>query len=107
MRSVGENAWSPSEAPPTCFVMTTDGSAFDEDELRRFAGDRLDKPFTPRRVLAVSALPRTRNGKVLGRAIRSAVTRERQGDLSSLDDPVAIVEIRCAVESAKRVREGR
>ena len=95
----GESIW--------CFVVAPRDVSIDEDDLRSFVGTQLGKAFTPRRVIAVSLLPRTRNGKVLRRAIRAVVTGESQGDLSSLDNPGAIAEIQSAVESTAHVLEGR
>ena len=48
---------------------------------------QLGKPLRPDRVAVVPALPKTRSGKVMRRAIRSAWLELDPGDLSSLDDP--------------------
>ena len=42
----------------------------------------------------VLELPRTRSAKILRRAIRAAVVGEDAGDLSSLENPAALEEIR-------------
>jgi acetyl-CoA synthetase len=54
------------------------------------------KSFRPSKVRAVAGLPKTRNAKVLRRAIRAAVTGNDAGDLSSLEDPSAVDAIRAA-----------
>jgi acetyl-CoA synthetase len=56
--------------------------------------DRLGKPFRPARVLFVSALPKTRTAKILRRAIRAVAVGAEAGDLSSLENPEALAEIR-------------
>jgi acetyl-CoA synthetase len=56
----------------------------------------LGKPMKPRKVLFVSALPRTRNGKVMRRVVRAAWLGEPAGDLSSLENPAAVEAIRDA-----------
>jgi acetyl-CoA synthetase len=47
---------------------------------------RLGKLYRPGKIHVVRQLPKTRNGKVMRRAIRSAYCGLPTGDLSSLDD---------------------
>jgi acetyl-CoA synthetase len=54
----------------------------------------LGKPLKPERIHFVSALPKTRNGKIVRRAIRAAYLHEDAGDLTSLENPNALDEIR-------------
>lgn len=54
---------------------------------------RLGGPFRPGAVKFVSQLPKTRNAKVLRRAVRAAAVGAEQGDLSSLENPAALEEI--------------
>ncbi len=59
--------------------------------------ERLGKPLRPEAVRFVSALPKTRNAKILRRVIRGAYLGKADlGDLSSLEDPAAVEEIRAA-----------
>jgi acetyl-CoA synthetase len=59
--------------------------------------DMLGKPLRPAAVLFVSQLPKTRNAKILRRVIRGAYLGKADlGDLSSLENPIAIEEIRAA-----------
>jgi acetyl-CoA synthetase len=44
----------------------------------------------------VTALPKTRNAKVLRRAVRAVVVGGDPGDLSALEDPATIAAIRAA-----------
>jgi acetyl-CoA synthetase len=63
--------------------------------LDRVAGS-LGKALRPRDVRFTTALPRTRNAKVMRRVIRAAYLGEDPGDLSSLEDPAAVEAIRQA-----------
>ena len=65
-----------------------------EQELKSLVARDMGKPLTPSRIHFVSALPKTRNAKVMRRVIRSAYLREDPGDLSALENPQAVVEIR-------------
>ncbi len=57
----------------------------------------LGKPLRPREVKFVTALPKTRNAKVMRRVIRAAYLGEPLGDLTSLEDPDTVEAIRRAV----------
>jgi acetyl-CoA synthetase len=69
----------------------TDGLA---DELKAMVATRLGKPLRPGAVEFVQELPKTRNAKVMRRVIRSAYLDQDPGDLSSLENPQAVDEIR-------------
>jgi acetyl-CoA synthetase len=56
----------------------------------------LGKAFRPSKVKFVRELPKTRNAKILRRAIRAAVSGGEPGDLSGLENPRALDEIRGA-----------
>lgn len=60
------------------------------------AEHRLGRAFRPQCVHLVRQLPKTRTGKVMRRLIRGAYTGGRLGDLSSLENPGALDEIRAA-----------
>jgi acetyl-CoA synthetase len=82
-----------------CFVVL--GAGVDPtDELRAslvaLVADRLGKSFRPSAVRFTTALPKTRNAKVLRRAIRSSVVGEDAGDLSALEDPSTLDAVRTA-----------
>jgi acetyl-CoA synthetase len=64
------------------------------DELMALVAARLGKPLRPHAVLFVQDLPKTRNAKVMRRVIRSTYLGEPPGDLSSLENPQAVEEIR-------------
>jgi acetyl-CoA synthetase len=54
----------------------------------------MGKPLAPSKILFVSTLPKTRNAKVMRRVIRAAYLGEDAGDLSALENPRAVEEIR-------------
>jgi acetyl-CoA synthetase len=64
-----------------------------EQSLKAVVAQDMGKPLTPSRVHFVSALPKTRNAKVMRRVIRSAYLGEDPGDLSALENPVVVEEI--------------
>ncbi len=64
------------------------------DRLKTLVATRLGKPLKPEAILFVRDLPKTRNAKVMRRVIRSAYLGEAPGDLSSLENPQAVEEIR-------------
>jgi acetyl-CoA synthetase len=69
------------------------------DELARSVQDKiaeiLGKPLRPEAVRFVTQLPKTRNGKILRRVIRGAyLGKSDLGDLSSLENPAAVNEVR-------------
>ena len=68
-----------------------------EQELRELAADHLGKSFAPARIVFVAELPKTRNAKILRRAVRAVAIGEDLGDLSSLENPEALDEIRQAI----------
>lgn len=72
--------------------------ATDHADLARMISDhvatRLGKPFRPSRVYQVSMLPKTRSSKVMRRLIKRICNDQPLGDLSALDNPAALDEIR-------------
>nr|WP_230369690.1 hypothetical protein [Paludibacterium denitrificans] len=53
----------------------------------------------PARVYFVNQLPKTRSGKVLRRSIQALAEGRDPGDLTTLDDPSGLEQIRQAVQS--------
>ena len=64
-----------------------------ETEIKALVARDMGKPLTPSKIHFVSALPKTRNAKVMRRVIRAAYLGEDPGDLSALEDPAAVDEI--------------
>jgi acetyl-CoA synthetase len=65
-------------------------------ELVALVAVRLGAAFRPAAVRFVTALPKTRNAKVVRRAVRAAVTGDDAGDLSALEDPGTLDAVRAA-----------
>lgn len=65
-------------------------------ELREMVIDEMGKALTPKTILFVNDLPKTRNAKVMRRMIRAAYLGYEPGDTSSLVNPKAVEEIRRA-----------
>ena len=82
-----------------CYVVPVPGTE-ETDELRAeltdLVGERLGHPFRPAAVRFVSALPKTRNAKVLRRAVRAVALGAETGDLSSLEDPSTLAAVKAA-----------
>jgi acetyl-CoA synthetase len=66
------------------------------DELADVVASQLGRSFRPSAIRFVTALPKTRNAKVLRRAIRAAALGRDPGDLSGLEDPATIDAVRAA-----------
>ncbi len=66
-------------------------------ELRERVIEALGKSFAPEQIKFVQELPKTRNAKILRRAIRAKVLGQELGDLSNLENPQALEEIAQAV----------
>ena len=60
--------------------------------------EQLGPVAKPARIYVVNALPKTRSGKLLRRSLQALVQRTDPGDLSTLDDPGALEEVRKALE---------
>jgi acetyl-CoA synthetase len=63
-------------------------------ELKQMISAELGKPLTPKTILFVRDLPKTRNAKVMRRIIRAAYLDQEPGDTSSLVNPDALQEIK-------------
>lgn len=73
-----------------CFIVTSP-HAFEEaaliQELSAHVGSHAGKALTPKEVHLISALPKTRNGKIVRRLLKGAYEEQPSPDLSSLDNP--------------------
>jgi propionyl-CoA synthetase len=84
------------------FVVLKDASALNDpavalklegEIMKRVDGD-LGAVARPARVRFVTALPKTRSGKLLRRAIQAVCEGRDAGDLTTMDDPAALQQIR-------------
>jgi len=74
----------------------TQGGAEVAQQVAQHVDKRLGRPFRPSAVHVVGQLPKTRSSKIMRRVIRSVYCDQPAGDLSSLDNPAALDEIRAA-----------
>ncbi len=90
------------------FVVARDASALDELAARlKLEGDIMKTVDTqlgalarPARVHFVTALPKTRSGKLLRRAIQAICEHRDPGDLTTIEDPAALQGLREVVGAA-------
>jgi propionyl-CoA synthetase len=83
-------------------VVARDASALGDAQARlRFEGElmqvvdrQLGAVARPSRVLIVQLLPKTRSGKLLRRALQAVAEGRDPGDLTTLDDPGALQQVR-------------
>ena len=64
-----------------------------EGEVMKVVDSQLGAVARPSRVLFVTALPKTRSGKLLRRAIQAVCEKRDPGDLTTMDDPLALKQI--------------
>ncbi len=70
-----------------------------EKEMLAIVDRQLGAVARPSRVYFVMALPKTRSGKVLRRAIQAVCEQRDPGDLTTIEDPNALQQVRDAVGS--------
>ncbi len=63
------------------------------DEVEETMVEIVGKAFRPKYVFAVPDVPRTRSQKIMRRVIKALALGEKPGDLSSLENPDALLEI--------------
>jgi propionyl-CoA synthetase len=68
-----------------------------EGELMAVVDRQLGAVARPSRVHFVNALPKTRSGKVLRRSIQAVCESRDPGDLTTIEDPVALEQLRQTV----------
>jgi len=82
----GEVAW--------IFCVAAPGTEPDDARVATAVTDVLGKAFKPDRILWVAALPKTRSAKIVRRAVRARALGKDPGDVSSLENPESLEEIR-------------
>ncbi len=78
---------------------TTEGAAKLEKEIINKVQELLGAVAKPHSVHFVTSLPKTRSGKLLRRSIQALAEGRDPGDLSTLDDPNSLEEVRRAVQA--------
>ena len=79
-----------------CVCVAAPGVTPDEalvERLKTCVGDLVSKPFRPREIYFVDALPKTRTMKTMRRVVRAAFLGLDQGDMTSIDNPETIAPI--------------
>ena len=71
-----------------------------EGEIMKRVDEQLGAVARPARVHFVALLPKTRSGKLLRRAIQAVCEGREAGDLTTIEDPGALEQVRAAVRSA-------
>ena len=87
------------------FIVAKDASGLADGAARlRFEGEvmkvvdgQLGALARPARVMLVNTLPKTRSGKLLRRAIQAVCEQRDTGDLTTMEDPAALQQIRDVV----------
>src|SRR5262249_37535613 len=69
-----------------------------EGEIMKVVNDQLGAVAPPSRARFVSVLPKTRSGKLLRRAIQAVCEGRDPGDLTTIEDPAALQQIRDLVQ---------
>ena len=70
-----------------------------ESEIMKTVDGQLGAFARPARVFIVTLLPKTRSGKMLRRAIQAVCEQRDPGDLTTMDDPAALQQIKLLVDS--------
>jgi propionyl-CoA synthetase len=73
---------------------TPEGALKLEGDIMKVVDDQLGAVARPARVRFVSVLPKTRSGKLLRRAIQAVCERRDPGDLTTIEDPTALQQIK-------------
>ncbi|MCD0417864.1 propionate--CoA ligase [Rubrivivax sp. JA1024] len=82
-------------------VIATEADALKlEGEVMKLVDEQLGAVARPARVRFVSTLPKTRSGKLLRRAIQAVCEARDPGDLTTIEDPTALQQIRDLVTPA-------
>ncbi len=68
-----------------------------EGEVMKLVDGRLGAVARPSRVHVVTALPKTRSGKLLRRALQAVAEHRDPGDLTTMEDPAALQQVKALV----------
>ncbi len=78
-----------------CFAVPKEGMSESERvKLQSYVEDKLGKALAPSDIIFVSDLPKTRNAKIMRRLIRAVILNKPLGDISALENPQALEEIK-------------
>ena len=68
-----------------------------EADVMKLVDSRLGAVARPSRVIFVTALPKTRSGKLLRRALQAVAEGRDPGDLSTMEDPAALTQVQSRI----------
>jgi propionyl-CoA synthetase len=83
----------------TSLIDTPEKRLAHEADVMKVVDNQLGAVARPARVHFVTALPKTRSGKLLRRSIRALCEGQDPGDLTTIEDPSALEQILAAVRS--------
>ncbi|NPA80653.1 MAG: acetate--CoA ligase [Thermotogae bacterium] len=89
---------------PVAFVVLKEGYTPSEElkeEIKRTVREILSPIATPKEVVFVSKLPKTRSGKIMRRLLRAVFLGQPLGDVTTLEDEASVEEIKRAYEQLK------
>ncbi|MGN1057117.1 MAG: propionate--CoA ligase [Comamonas sp.] len=69
-------------------------------EVMRLVDQQLGAVARPSRVVFVTALPKTRSGKLLRRALQAVAEARDPGDLTTMEDPAALAQIKALLATS-------
>ncbi len=99
---------------PIAFAVVKDRARVADDALaatlRKEVMDTVDRELgaiaRPSRVLFVTLLPKTRSGKLLRRSLQALAEGRDPGDLTTIEDPAALEQIRAALAAPAVAQKG-
>jgi len=88
------------------FVVLKHGTEKNEDTMRKEIvkeiRDTVGPIATPKEIYFVSKLPKTRSGKIMRRLLKSIASKEKIGDVSTLEDGAAVSEVQAAFDEFQK-----
>jgi acetyl-CoA synthetase len=94
---------------PVAFVVLKEGyepSEKLEEELKNAVRSLIGPIAVPSRILFVAKLPKTRSGKIMRRIMIALLRGRPVGDVTTLEDPTAVEELKRVVEEFRKAMEG-
>jgi propionyl-CoA synthetase len=80
-------------------IQSADGRKAEEKAIMATVDKELGAIARPSRVHFVTLLPKTRSGKLLRRSMQALAEGRDSGDLTTLEDPTALEQIKAALKS--------
>ncbi|KAF6242931.1 acetate--CoA ligase [Nitrosopumilus sp. b1] len=88
------------------FVVLKEGISKSEDILRKEIVSEIRNGVgpiaTPEQIYFVSKLPKTRSGKIMRRLLKAIASKEKIGDVSTLEDGAAVNEVQSAFDELQK-----